>query len=132
MMLRYLWALPNTAVGFLFLPLALAKGRVAIVERVLEVHGPLVSALLCLLPLGGGAAAITLGHVVLGRDQAALDATRDHERVHVRQCECWGPAFIPAYLLAGLWAWVTGAGAYRGNYFERQASTRAGLRRPRR
>ena len=30
-------------------------------------------------------------------------------------------AFIPAYLIAGLWALMIGAGPYRGNYFERQA-----------
>jgi hypothetical protein len=36
----------------------------------------------------------------------------------------WGPAFIPAYLLAGLWAFVNGAGAYEGNYFEREAMRR--------
>ena len=47
--------------------------------------------------------------------------TRAHERVHVRQCEAWGPFFIPAYLIAGAWAWLRGEGAYEGNYFERQA-----------
>jgi hypothetical protein len=71
--------------------------------------------------LSCGASAITFGHVVLARDSWSLDATRAHERVHVRQCEIWGPAFIPAYLIAGLWALVNGTGAYTGNYFERQA-----------
>jgi hypothetical protein len=64
---------------------------------------------------------MTLGHVVLGRDREALAQTRAHERVHVRQYERWGPAFIPAYLLASLWGFVTGAGAYHGNAFERAA-----------
>ena len=93
-----------------------------VVNGVLEVHGPLVAAILrhC-IPIRGGASAITFGHVVLGHDRITLEATRPHERVHVRQCEIWGPAFIPAYLIAGLWALLNGTGAYRGNYFERQA-----------
>jgi hypothetical protein len=121
---RYVWALPNTIIGLLIVPAALLpRGRTQIVDGVLEAHGPLIAAVLrhC-VPLGGGAAAITLGHVVLARDGGTMDATRAHERVHVRQCEIWGPAFIPAYLVAGLWAMLTGAGAYAGNYFERQAT----------
>lgn len=50
-----------------------------------------------------------------------LDVTRVHERVHVRQCECGGPLFIPAYLAASAWSWLRGTGSYQGNYFERQA-----------
>ena len=121
--MRYLWALPNTLLGLVLVPPTLLfGGRARIVEGVLEVHGPLLAALLRrVVPVPGGAAAMTLGHVVIGRDQHVLDFTRDHERVHVRQCERWGPAFIPAYLLAGAWAWVRGRGAYRGNYFEREA-----------
>jgi hypothetical protein len=119
---RYLWALPNTVVGLLFLPTTLQRGSaVRVVDGVLEIHGPLVATMLRHLPISGGAAAITFGHVVLGRNQRALDVTRTHERIHVRQCERWGPAFIPAYLLAGAWAGLRGRGAYQGNYFEREA-----------
>jgi len=120
---RYIWALPNTLVGLLFVPVAtMDRGAMQIHTGVLELHGPLIAAILrSWVPIAGGAAAITFGHVVLGRDLASLDATRPHERVHVRQCERWGPAFIPAYLIAGLWAFLTGTGAYAGNYFERQA-----------
>jgi hypothetical protein len=39
----------------------------------------------------------------------------------VRQYERWGPAFLPAYLAAALWGAARGAGAYHGNFFERQA-----------
>lgn len=120
---RYAWALPNTLIGLLLASIALLpRGRLQIVDGVLEAHGPLVSTLLrrC-VPMRGGAAAITFGHVVLGRDAWVLESTRAHERVHVRQCEIWGPAFIPAYLVATLWALATGSGAYAGNYFERQA-----------
>jgi hypothetical protein len=125
-LLQYLWALPNTVIGLLLLPLAFfRRSEIAIVDGVIEIHGPLIAALLRhAIPLHGGAAAITFGHIVLGRDPIALDITRNHERVHVRQCELWGPLFIPAYLIAGLWALLVGTGAYAGNYFEREARRR--------
>ena len=53
--------------------------------------------------LAQGPHALTLGHVVLGVSQAALDDTRAHERVHVAQYERWGPLFLPAYLAASGW-----------------------------
>jgi hypothetical protein len=122
-LIRFTWALPNTVIGLVFVPfVVVTRGHLQVVDGVLELHGWLPSWVLrhCVF-LPGGAAAMTLGHVVLGRDRIALMATRRHERVHVRQCERWGPAFIPAYLVAGLWAVIRRRGAYRGNYFERQA-----------
>jgi hypothetical protein len=120
---RYIWALPNSIIGLLFWPsLLFTNGRARAVDGVLELHGPFIAWVLRhLVPLPGGAAAITLGHVVLGRDADALSATRVHERVHVRQYERWGPLFIPAYLIAAMWAALAGTGAYQGNYFERAA-----------
>ena len=122
--LGYLWAAPNTALGALLVPCALAGGGLRVVDGVLEIHGPAIAWILrrC-VPIPGGAAAITFGHIVAGCDPEALDLTRCHERVHVRQCEWWGPLFIPAYLGASLLAWLRGTGAYDGNYFERQART---------
>lgn len=120
---RYLWALPTTAIGLLFVPLALISGgRVQVVDGVLEVYGGLCAWILrrCTL-LRGGASAMTLGHVVLGRDRLCLEFTRSHERVHVRQTERWGPLFIPAYLVASAWAWTRGEHPYRDNCFEREA-----------
>ena len=64
---------------------------------------------------------MTLGHVVLGRDREALEWSRAHERVHVRQCERWGPFFLPAYGVASLIAMSRGERAYRDNAFEREA-----------
>lgn len=121
---RYLWALPNTCIGLLLAVAALRGGGMRLVRGVLEVHGPLVALVLRrAVPLQGGAAAITFGHVVAGRNLQMLEATRVHERVHVAQCERWGPLFVPAYLLASVWSWVRGTGAYQGNWFERQART---------
>ena len=126
----YLWAFPTTVWGlFLTLFVLLSGGRVRVVDGVLEVYGGVTD--FCLrrvvgLILRGGASAMTLGHVVLARDSDLLLTTRAHERIHVRQCECWGPLFIPAYIAASLWAWVTGRRPYKDNFFERQAFHLAG------
>ncbi|HEX9708166.1 MAG TPA: hypothetical protein VGA24_11065, partial [Steroidobacteraceae bacterium] len=69
--------------------------------------------------------AITLGHVILGTDAAALSAAREHEHVHVGQYEQWGPFFLPAYLASSLWQLLLGRRCYRDNYFERQAFDRS-------
>ena len=122
-LLVYLWALPTTAVGLLFVPVALVSGGgMRLVAGVLEVHGGLVAAFLrhC-TPLRGGASAMTLGHVVIGRTPELLTVTRAHERVHVRQVERWGPLFIPAYFLLSLVVFLKGGRAYEDNPFEREA-----------
>ena len=124
--LTYCWVLPNTLLGLVFVPVAwLSGGRARRVDGVLEVHGRAVAWLLRhAIPLRGGAMAITLGHVVLGRDAATLARSRAHERVHVRQYERWGPFFIPAYLVAGIVAFIRGGHPYQDNPFEREAYRR--------
>ena len=118
---RYLWALPTTLPGLLAAVLTLATGgsgrRVAAGPTVvLEIWGGFARWLLERTLVH--ARAMTLGHVILGRDPACLDACRDHELVHVRQAEQWGPFFLPAYLLASLWALLRGRHYYRDNWFE--------------
>lgn len=121
-LLCYAWAAPCTVVGLALASLALPGGRLTLVEGIVEADGPLLRwALTHAVPLPGGAAAMTFGHVVVGRDRRALDATRAHERVHVRQYERWGPFFLPAYLLASAWAFLCGRDAYCDNVFEREA-----------
>ena len=123
-MARYIWALPSTLLGLSLLILSgtLRRGRVTIVDGVLEAHGPVLRWGLRTLTLpADGVSAITFGHVVLGVDAETLGRTRAHERVHVRQYERWGPLFIPAYLLASVWALVRGRHPYFDNPFERQA-----------
>jgi hypothetical protein len=126
--LAYLWSLPTTLLGLLFLlPALVSGGGVQVVDGVIEIHGGFVRWFLtrCTL-LAGSTTAMTLGHVVLGRDVEALEWTRSHERVHVRQCERWGPLFIPAYLLASLYLKLfrRDLDAYRDNPFEREAYER--------
>ena len=120
----YFWASPTTIVlGLPAIVLALLSGgRVRSVEGVFEVSGGLPRWLLTHATLlSGGAAAITFGHVVVGRDEATLERTRIHERVHVAQYERWGPFFVPAYVLASLWVLLRRGKPYRDNPFEREA-----------
>ena len=117
-----LWALPTTCLGLPFLIAACwGRGRARCVDGVIEVHGPLVAGILRRAPIPGGAAAMTLGHIVIGLDAPTLEQTREHERVHVRQAERWGPLFIPAYLLASAIAKLRGRDTYLDNPFEREA-----------
>ncbi|HEX6983881.1 MAG TPA: hypothetical protein VF170_00830 [Planctomycetaceae bacterium] len=126
-LLRYAWALfPGTLLGLLCVPLALfGGGRCRVVRGCVEVHGGAVTWLLRHgLPWIGGGAAMTLGHVIIGQNEKCLDRSRDHEHVHVRQYERWGPLFVPAYLAASIWAWSRGRSAYLDNPFEREAFER--------
>lgn len=120
---RYVWASPNTLLGLAFALLAVCSGgRMRVVRGCVETHGGFVSWFLRHgVPIRGGALALTLGHVVLGLDAHALHISREHERVHVRQYERWGPAFLPAYAIASLVAYFRGQPPYRGNRFEREA-----------
>lgn len=125
---RYAWASPTSAIGLVVAGLALALGaRARLVRGVLEVTGPpgrsRRTGLLAHLARRSRFDAITLGHVVLAWDGQRMARWRAHERVHVRQCERWGPLFLPAYLLAGALAWCRGGSAYRDNAFEREAFT---------
>ncbi|MCC9654486.1 hypothetical protein [Rhodopirellula halodulae] len=114
---RYFWTAPNTLIG-LTIGLLLG-GRIQWVSGVAEIHGRWIARALRSMPVP--AAAMTLGHVVLGCSLSDLDRTRRHERVHVRQYERWGPFFLPAYLLASLFLKFSGRDAYRGNPFEVEA-----------
>ncbi len=119
--LAYLWASPNTVVGLLFLGPALATGGRARVRRgAVEIRGGFVRVFLRhLLPIRANG--MCLGHVILGQDDGCLDHCRDHEHVHVRQCERWGPLFLPANSASSAAAWWRGKNPYFDNRFEREA-----------
>lgn len=112
-----MWAFPNTLLG-LMIGLLLA-GRFRVVEGVIEIHSPWIARCLSSMPVP--AAAMTLGHVVLGQTREDLDRTRRHERVHVRQYERWGLFFLPAYLAASAFLYARGRDGYRENPFEIEA-----------
>ncbi|WP_298608621.1 hypothetical protein [uncultured Thiothrix sp.] len=119
-LLKYLWVGPIT---FLFLPLIplayWTGGSFAIHSGVIEISGGKLGQRLNKgLPLFGSAAAITLGHIVLGISPYYLDCTRVHEREHVRQFERWGFLFPFIYFGAGLWALTKGKRFYLDNPYE--------------
>ena len=116
--LAYAWAAPTTCVGLAAGALTLASGGAVRYRRgTLEFHGGFSR----WFGRRCGFGAMTLGHVIIGRDPYLLDFCRDHEQAHVRQVERWGGAFIPAYLTASLWAWWRGEHYYFDNWFERDA-----------
>jgi hypothetical protein len=119
----YVWAAPVTALALLFVPLAwLSGGGARVVRGAVEVHGGFVSVLLRRgLLFFGPAAAMTLGHVILGRDRVCLDRSREHEHVHVGQYERWGIFMLPVYLLASGILYLKGLDPYLDNPFEREA-----------
>lgn len=122
--LIYLWVLPGTLVGLMGVMLAVVSGgRARVVDGVLEAHGGWITKILNLENrwMHSSISAITFGHVVLGCDEATLARTRQHERVHVRQYERWGPFFIPAYLTCSAWLCLRGYDSYLDNPFEVEA-----------
>lgn len=123
---RLAWASPWTLLGLTAGALGLLTGGGARRRgRTIEFWGGAVTAALNRIPIVGGASAMTLGHVVLGSNPPALDFAREHEWIHVRQYERWGPLFIPAYLLCSVVLWFRGLDAYRDNPFEREAYEQA-------
>jgi hypothetical protein len=125
--LAYTWAAPTTLVGLTAGAITLATGgRVQRRCGALEFHGGFSRWLLERRMVM--AQAMTLGHVIIGRDPGGLDSCREHEQAHVRQVERWGGAFIPAYLLASAWAWTRGQHYYLDNWFERDARRACGER----
>lgn len=125
-LLSYAWASPNSLLGLVIggamILLGARAGRIA---GVLEVAGGLVGMLLGPRRIALPWRAMTLGHVILGIDEAALEQSRAHEHVHVRQYEQWGPFFLPAYVVSSLWQLACGRRCYRDNWFERQAYERS-------
>ncbi|TWT77400.1 hypothetical protein Pla123a_20610 [Posidoniimonas polymericola] len=130
--LKLVWASPYTLLGVLVGVLGLATGGGAQLRRgALEFHGGLVRWLLERVPGIGGAMAMTLGHTILGQTTAALDLAREHEHVHVRQFERWGPLMGPAYIGCSVWLWLRRSPRpYRDNPFEVEAYNHDDCRRP--
>lgn len=124
--LKVIWALPNTLLGLLLGTLMMSGGgRLAIVRGAVEISAGKWLRLFARLP-NGPIAAITFGHVILGATEADLIRARDHEHVHVRQYERWGPLFLPCYALCSLYLYWQGRDPYRDNPFEVEAYREAG------
>jgi hypothetical protein len=125
--LAFAWASPYTLMGLAIGAVGLCTGgRVRIRGRVVEFYGGAVKWFVTHLPHGQFTLAFTLGHTILGQTDASLDISRDHEMVHVRQFERWGPLMGPAYLACTLVLWMIGRRPYRDNPFEREAYDETG------
>lgn len=90
---RYLWALPNTALGLVLGGLSFQRPR--IVEGVVVFDGKVRGFLWAFSKSRWRA--ITYGHVVLS-SRPLEGRLRAHELAHVRQYELLGPLFLPVYL----------------------------------
>jgi len=120
--MRYLWASPYTLVGLWMLFAPWSGPRYLIRHRgTFGVVGPAMERILRWAPIDGGAAALTLGHTILAVSHETFYATWDHEAVHVRQYERWGPFFLPAYFFCGWRERRRGRDPYWDNPFEREA-----------
>jgi hypothetical protein len=119
---RYCWVLPISCIGIVLIPFVIVSGgAVRIAAGVIEAEGGILPFLLSrfrpLFPIE----AITIGHVVFGQNRESLLRCREHERVHVRQYERWGPFFPLLYILSSFTALVRGMDPYRDNRFEQEA-----------
>ena len=114
------WASPTSVIALAVALLGVPFGtKFQMRQGAIEAHGGLISKLLAATPVS--AAAMTLGHVIWGRCPASLDLCRDHEHVHVRQYERWGPLFVPMYLTFSATMWLRGKHPYYDNPFEKEA-----------
>ncbi len=119
---KRIWASPWTLCGLVVGLIALASGgRVRRYRGTLGFAGGGAGTFLRVFPFVRGASAMALGHVVLAQTEVDLDLSYEHELVHVRQYERWGPLFVPAYLAASVWQKLKGRHPYWDNPFEREA-----------
>ncbi len=121
-LIRFVWASPYSLIGLFLGCIGLfSGGHVRIRGCVIEFYGGFNAWLIRHLPGGEFVFAITLGHTILGQSDASLDISREHELVHVRQYERWGPFMGPAYLFMSFILWIIGKRPYHDNPFEKEA-----------
>ena len=121
--LSYLWTAPCTVLGLaVAVTLSLFLGaRCQMIDGVVEICPARRTGVAARLLRRAPFAAITFGHVVLGRSLHELALLRAHEHAHVRQYERWGLLFLAAYPLASAWQLLAGRRPYRDNPFEVEA-----------
>jgi hypothetical protein len=120
--IRYLWVAPVSLPAAALALLAAGTGSsLSRRDGVLEASGGMLRGVLRWVYPPMPIAAITLGHVILAQTASDLESSREHERVHVRQYEVWGPLFPLVYLAASLTALLRGAHPYFDNRYEIEA-----------
>ncbi len=117
-----IWALPNSLLGICVGLIGVGFGSQAQVRQgCIEFYGGPIQRILNRIPPGSATSAMTLGHIILGQSPEILDRLREHEQVHVRQYERYGPLFIPAYLGWSLVLRLQKRDPYMDNPFEVEA-----------
>jgi len=125
--LRYCWVLPVSCIGILLIPFVIfSGGKVSVAAGVIEAEGGILRFVLYRRCTHSTIDALTIGHVIFGQNRESLLLCRNHERVHVRQYERWGPLFPPLYLLSSSAALLRGMDPYRDNRFEQEAFSASG------
>jgi len=123
---RYCWVLPVSCIGILLIPFVIVTGgAVKVAAGVIEAEGGILPFLLSRRPRFT-IDALTIGHVIIGQNRESLTRCRNHERVHVRKYERWGPLLPPLYLLSSAAALLRGMDPYRHNRFEQEAFSASG------
>jgi hypothetical protein len=118
----YLWVSPITLAGVVFAIFIRATGGNIVKHGIAwEAYNGCAAKLLWLLNPWMKIDAITIGHIIIARDELAATRLRAHEHAHVRQYERWGVAFPFAYVIASIIAVTKGGDAYRDNVFEGEA-----------
>ena len=111
-----------SCIGILLIPFVIISGgKVSVASGVIEAEGGILRFLLSRIRPHLKLDAMTIGHVIIGRNRESLTRCRSHEHVHVRQYERWGPLFPLLYLLASAAALLRGMDPYRDNRFEQEA-----------
>jgi hypothetical protein len=119
---RYLWAAPCSAAGLVIAFIAMALGAKAhIQDGTLQVVGGRLATGIARLPTRLTILAFTNGHVIFAINEKILDSYRQHELVHVKQYECWGPLFPFLYIGSSLIQKAKGRDPYFANCFELEA-----------
>ncbi|MFO0912962.1 MAG: hypothetical protein U0795_08390 [Pirellulales bacterium] len=109
----YAWALPVTLIGMGVAVIAAGTGGgLRLRSGIIEAWGGLPGRFLRGGRLHSGGAAATLGHVIIARDTACLERSRQHELAHVRQYERWGVFLLPVYWLVAAWLRMRGYDPY--------------------
>ena len=117
-----------SCIGILLIPFVIMSGgKVSVASGAIEAEGGILRFLLS-RRTRFAIDALTIGHVIFGKNRESLTRCRSHERVHVRQYERWGSLFPLLYLLSSAAALVRGMDPYRDNRFEQEAFRSSGAR----
>jgi len=96
--IAFIWVLPITLLGFgVAMIIRLSGGQIIKHGSAWEATDGKASQMLWLFNPWINIDAITIGHIIIARDEEVAKRLRAHEHAHVRQYERWGVLFPFAY-----------------------------------